>query len=440
MPTKTLLVLDQLLLEAVSDYISVATTTNITTDNSIISTNLNSYDMSRNDIFNGWWVYLNTANNTTVDRMVSDYATSTDTLTIYGAALSSESGAQTIRLSRYSWADRTNAIIRAIEEIYPSLHLKLENTELITGNILPPFNWTSTTVLEKWASTNLTSTTKATPPSQYVRRGATSAKAIASSAGGYLSIHSDKYPRLLDIMGKTVTAKVWALPEEANDGAIVIYTKQADGTEQTLTSSTTNPAGEFTLLEKKDQDINDDLVEAEVRLKVVTNAKYVYFDPPRLIGKDLQEYILPLDFKNGNVEQVDIQTSGYSSDWCDDIRPYGWRPIYGTEIIEDGTDKWLRLPYLYPSKYQIRLRGRKKLETLVATTDSGTITLDKEERVNLLIAYAAYKLFKIVKGLPAHRDVSRYDDLANEWLREYYRLLPKMRMQTGSLRMNLPAI
>lgn len=438
MTTKTLLQIDQLLLEAISDFLSVSTTTNITTDNYIISTNLNAYDMSRNDIFNGWWVYLNTTNNASVDRMVKDYTTSTGQLEIYGAALSAEAAAATIRLSRYSRADRDNAIKRAIEEIYPSLHLKLEDRELITGNILPPFNWTTTTALEKWSETNLTSITQTSPPSQYVRRGATSSKAIASATNGYMSIHSDNYPRLLDIMEKTITVKCWALPEVANDATIVIYTKQADGTAQTLTSSTANPAGEFTLLELEDQSINDDLVEAEVRLKVATNAKYVYFDPPRLTGKDLREYILPLDFKNGNVEQVDIQTSGYSEDACDDIHPYGWRPVYGFEIMEDGTDKWLRLPHLYPSKSQIRLRGRKKLESLSSDTD--TITLDKEERVNLLIAYAAYRLFKIVKGLPASGDVSRYDTLAYEWLSEYYRLLPKLKMTRGAIRMNLPAI
>jgi len=77
---------------------------------------------------------------------------------------------------------------------------------------------------------------------------------------------------------------------------------------------------------------------------------------------------------------------------------------------------------------------------LVATTNSGTITLDKEERVNVLIAYAAYKLFQIVKGLPATVDIARYDDLANQWLGTYYRLSQGLRMTTGSMRMNLPAI
>jgi len=437
MTTKTLLEIDQLLLEAISDFISVATTTNITTDNFIISTNLNAYDMSRDDFFNNWHVYLNTTNNPDVDRPVKDYTASTGKLEIYGAALAAESAAITIRLSRYSWADRKNAIKRAIEEIYPAVYLPLESRELITGNILPPFNWTSATALAKYTGTNV-SQAKTTPPSQYVRRGDTSVKLTASAANGYLSIHSDDYPRLLDLQDKSVTLKCWALPEVANDAKIEIRTKQTNGTAQILTSTTTNPAGEFSLLKLEDQDLNDDLVEVKIRLYVTTNAKYVYYDPPRLTGRNILEYILPTDFQAGMIDEVHIQTSGKSDDPCDDIHPIYWSEIRGWEIINDGTDKWLQLPYVHSNKYQLRLIGTKKLESLSA--DTNTISLDREERVNILIAYAAYRLFKMIKGVPASADISRFDVLAREWLSEYYRLSSLFKMPVRAITMNLPEI
>jgi len=437
MPTKTLLELDQLLLEGISDFISCNTTTNIAADNFIISTNLNAYDNSRDDIFNNWWVELNTTNNPSVDRKVKDYTASSGKLELYGAALAAESGAVTFRLSRYSFEDRKNAIKRAIEEIYPAVYLPLENRELITGNILPPFNWISATALAKYTGTNVTQA-KTTPPSQYVRRGETSAKLTASNTNGYLSIHSDNYPRLLDPQGKSVTLKCWALPEAANDAKIEIRTKQADGTAQTLTSTTTSPAGEFSLIKLEDQDLNDDLVEVEIRLYVTTNAKFVYYDPPRLTGRDILEYILPTDFQEGVIDEVHIQTSGSSDDPCDDIHPVHWSEIRGWEIINDGTDKWLQLPYVHSNKYQLRLIGTKKLESLSADTD--TISLDREERVNILIAYAAYRLFKMIKGVPASADISRYDKLAGEWLAEYYRLSSLFKMPVRAVEMNLPEI
>lgn len=433
MPTKSLIDLDELLLEAISDFISTSTTTNITTDNFIFSTELNNIsNMARDDAYNNMWVYLNTTNNPNVDRKVRDYTTATGRLEIWGNPLSAETGAVTIRLSRYSREDRDNAIKRAIEEIYPTLHLKLESRELITGNILPPFNWTSPTALAKYKATN--ANLAKTTSGEFVRRGDTSAKVTAGGANGYLSLHSDDYPRLKDLMDKAVSLKCWALPEVANDAKIEIRTKQADGTAQTLTSTTANPAGEFSLLELEGQQLNDDLVEVELRFYVATNAKYVYYDPPRLTGISLYEYILPKDFQEGDVSQIDIQISGD----CDTLHPQHWQPVYGKRLISDGVDIWIKSPYFYTNGRQIRLTGRKKLESLSADTD--TITLDKKERVNVLIAYSAYKLFTMVRGLPATADISRFEDLARYWLGEFYRLSAQHKMNTGAIRMSLPAV
>ena len=430
---KTLLELDQLLLEAISDFISVSTTTNIAADNFIISARLNEYDMSQDDHFRNWWVYFNTTNNPKVDRRVKDYTTSAGKLEIYGAALAAETGAVTFRLSRYSFQDRRNAINRAIEEVYPTLYMPLESRELITGNILPPFNWTSATALAKYRASDV-NLSKTTRPSSHIRRGDTSAKLTATGANGYLSIHSDDYPRLLDFQDKSATLKCWALPEIANDAKIEIRTKQADGTTQTLTSTTTNPAGEFSLIKVEDQDLNDDLVEVELGFYVTTDTKYVYYDPPRLTGLNIRDYILPKDFQEGIVDEVHIQASGR----CDDIHPAYWSEVAGWELISDGIDKRLWLPYLYPPERQLRLIGTKKLNSL--SDDADTISIDREERLSALIAYSAHRLFKMIKGVPASADITRFDRLAGEWLAEYYRLSSLFKMPTRAITMNLPQI
>ncbi len=330
----------------------------------------------------------------------------------------------------------TDAIKNAIEQIYPNLFRYLDNTDLVTGNILPPFNWSTTALLDIY--TEPTGTLLKTTDGDYVRRGSSSAKVTGSGANDVLYIDSTDYPRLLDLMGKTITFKDWAHPVDAdNDAFLTIQYTESDGTSTTVNSTTTCKAGQFTLLEIEDQAIPDDIVQIQFRMRVLTTAQNVYFDQPRVTGRDVREYLLPTDFQDGFVSQVKVQTSGYSDDICDDLHPRYWEEVYGYEIIDDGTYKYLRLPYLYSNERQIRLIGYHQLETL--TSDTETITLDGE-RLNLLIAYAAYLLFEMEEDVPSSRDTSRIERASVKWLSKYYRLLPKLGMTTPRMSMKLRAI
>ena len=426
----TLSDLDQKLSEAIGDWIEVNTTTNIAANNSVISTTLKQYDRGSDNYFINWWIYINTTNNPTVSREVSVYDTSTGTLTIRGAALAAESAAVSFRLYRYSRDSKKRAINNAIRDIYPALHRKLEDRSLITGNILPPFNWSSTSALRLYTSP--TGTLAKNTDMAYIWRGLTSAKVIASGADDVLQINSNDYPFLLDLMGKTITFKDWVYPEVTDDAFLTIYTLKADGTAQTLNSTTSCPAGKKTLLELEDQAINDDIQYIEFRLRVHTTTKYAYFDAPRVTGRNLYDYLLPEDFQNGSVSKVRIQTSGYSDDTCDDLHPTTWELIYNwatiPKLIGTTTYTYIRLPYLYGSKRQIELSGHCPLETLSADTD--TISLDGE-KLNLLIACAAYLLYEMEKGVPSSEDISRIDRASIYWLGKYKSLLAHQRMGTS---------
>ncbi len=265
-------------------------------------------------------------------------------------------------------------------------------------------------------------------------------KVLTDAAGGgsYAYITSDTFPPLLDLMGRTVSAYTWASPQQANDASIALYTKKADGTTQTLTSITTNPAGEFTLLKLEDQTLNDDLVEVQVRFPITSNSKYVFFDHSRVMsGEYLYEYLLPLDLVAGDIDNVYIQSSNYSDFPCDDLSPKTWEKVYGVGRISDGTDTYLRLPSSYPIGRLIRLQGRKPLSTVSAFTD--TIEIDGSA-VNLFIAYAKYKLFQAVKTPVSSQDIDRYRQELAEAYGEYQRLLPTLRMHTVSRAMNIPEI
>lgn len=429
MGTTTLLVLEKLLNEAISDDLEFDTTTNITTDTSVVSTELNQFDDGEDDFFNDWWLYITEGNNITVERKISNYATSGGTLTVFGANLLSESGAVTCRLHRLRRTNKKNAINRAMEQVYPSLHSKLDDLTLITGNILPNAHfedWASATFPDKYTVTNATASQDTTAAN--FRGGVSSAKVTSTSANGYMSIHSDNYKRLLDLAGLSVTIKCWAKPDTDDDAAIVIYTKKADGTEQTLTSDTSNPSGEFTLLELENQALNDDLVEVEIRFKVITNGNVVYFDDARLLNKLISEYLIPADFVSGQLAQVFIQTSGISSDIVDDIHPASFRQVE-FRIKSDGTDEYLHLDELHSTALRMRLRGYKPFTSY--TADSDTIPIDGN-KVNLIVFYAAYLLYEQEMNIAASNDISRYERLAFYWLRRYEKLRPQLAMSTPS--------
>jgi hypothetical protein len=267
--------------------------------------------------------------------------------------------------------------------------IPVDNITLVTGNIIPDGHleeWTSSSALTHWSATNITQLQTST--AGLIRGGKYSAKCTASAANGYIYITSDTFPRLLDLQDKTVDAYCQAYPEVADDASIVIYTKQADGTAQTLTSTTSCPAGEWTQIELENQKINDNLVDFQLRLKVATNAKYVYFDDVYLNGMPLSEYMLPSDFTSGSINRVYIQNSGTSDPIFYDLKPfitqYSGESLNFT-ILDDGTYKYLKLLEDVPSERRLRLIGDKPLETLSAYTD--TLTLDTH-RLPLLIARA----------------------------------------------------
>jgi hypothetical protein len=410
--------------KSLGDYITFDTTTNIGAAKLVVSTTLNQYDHASDDYFNNWFVYMIEGNNAGVERQISDYATSTGTITVYGANLTAESGAVTCELRRYSRDKCLKAINEATKETFPSLGRFVEDISLISGNWLPNGHfeqWASTSYPDYYELTNVTATETTTDGLHWA--GASSAKLTASAGNGYMYIDSDTYPKLLDLMNKSITFKSWAYPEVADDATITIYTLQADGTAQTLTSTTTCPATKWSLLILKEQMLNDNLVYIRFQWNVKTNAKYVYYDNSRVIGDQLDQYFLPSDAHNSDILGVYIQEDTYSNDTldpCDNLQPDRWAKVFNWQYCYNGQSSWLDIPDL-TSLRLIRITFFSPLEQLSSAAD--TITLDGR-RVNLLLAYARYKLFQQEKGLPSSQDIARLDKMENEAIAEYNKLLP----------------
>ena len=423
--TYTYLEIKEFFDKALGDSLSFETTTNLTTDTKIISTELQAHDDGENGIFDNWWAEITEGNNAEVKRKAGSttYATATGTLTCYGANFSADASAMTIRLHQYNPSKKEDAIIEAIKECYPTLHKKIDNQTLVTGNRAIDGHlesWSSATALTYWTATNITQARTAT--AGLIRGGTYSAKCTASAGNGYISIHSNTYPELLEFQGQTINAYVQAHPEVADDASIVIYTKQDDGTEETFTSTTATPAGEFTRIELENSSINNDLAEFEARLKVTTNGKYVYFDDFYIGGRKVSEYLLPDDFIEGRLSQVWRQNTAVSEPAFYDVHPFSHSrgENIAFNIIDDGTYNYLYLEDSPTTEYRLRLLGHKPLE--IPTAYTSTITIDVE-KVPLLIAKAR-EIFWSRMAVPVSiEDKSKYEYEAAKATIDYHRLL-----------------
>lgn len=435
-------VLDERLRKAVGDWLEFDTTTDITTSAAVISTTLRIYDGGNDGYFDDWWLYITEGENIAVERKTGSttYATSSGTLTVWGENLAAESGAVTCRLGRYSYAAYQRAINDAIRELSPVLFRYLEDRTLVTGNILPDNSfelWISSSnpsLYSASASATLTRTTTAGLIRGPV--GTTSMFVEAGDTNQYAYINSDTFPRLLDLKGETITLATHTYPSTANDAFMdVVYTEAGSST--TVSTTTTCGASRFTLLKREGISIPDGIEKIEFRWRVASNGEDAYFDSSRVTGKDLREYLLLSDFADGGIAQVHIQSSSDSDDPCDDLHPRGWDRVFNYSTYSDGTYLWLRLPYYYGRNRQIRIIGTAPLSTV--STFAGATEIDGGQ-VDLLVAYAAYCLFRNEEGAPSSEDIGRYTANQRKWLNEYERLKRTLGMVKPHGTLHIPAI
>ena len=436
MATSTLTTILDRLSQRIGDFNEEQVTTAINANTSVVCTTWGSY-VNQDDVFNRYWIYFNDYANAGAYRKVADYVNSTNTITVRGANLSDDSANKaTVQLHKYDRRNKIRAINIAARDTNADLFRIIRNSELITNNILPNSSfedWSSSSSPDNWALTNATSAEETGAGNYRGVKGSSSAVVTASSSNGYLYITSDTVPWLLDMQGHSITVRVWAKPQTSNDAAIVIYTKQADGTAQTLTSTTANPAGEYSLLELEHQELNDNLVEIQIRLKVATNGQLVYFDNCRAIGPNINEMILPLDFQNPLASVSNIYIQQYSqSEWmADDLMAHGnFDPLWGYDTKDNATSKHLVLPPV-PSERLLTIEGTAPLESNLSAT-SDTMTIEDPE-LELFIQYAAYVLFDLVSGLPSGQDRQFLREEATKYLGNYYR-------QRDSLGMTRPRV
>jgi len=441
MGTTTGLTLFQRLSQDLGDYISFATTTPIAATKLVVSTTLNEHDWGQNGSFNNWYILIDGVTNAEVVRRLGStaYVSSSGTLYVYGANLQVEAANKTCYLTKYSFTDYLRAINKAARTVCPNLHQKVNNRQLITGNLMPCFNWLTTATLAHYTSPAGTLLKIATAGSTL--NGKTSAKVTGSGANDKLELDSNNYPPLLDCMGQAIEVRVWVQAEVANDADITIIETENDGvTTNTNTSTTTCAAGQWTLLEL-DRTLDSDLTRIQIQLRVNTTTKYAIWGEPRLTGIPVYEYILPDDFDDGVVSQVRMQSSSLADDPCDDMNPrFGGTTIYPRVIsryfLDGGTEyNFLSIGNDYVDNYRLELVGYAPLSNALTGLTS-TIEIDGKE-VELLLPKAKAELAKIIKGTPSSQDTAVFTQMQYEGELEYERLKRTLGMARPTIKMNI---
>lgn len=410
-----LLTLDENLCRMTGDWVQVDTTTNITTDNKVISTSLKNYDHASDDFFTNYWMYIEEGNNLGDERLIYDYQTVGGICNVRGDTLTADSSDTTVRITRTKFTDRKGSINDAIRELYNlnSLQRSVSNSTLITGNVLPNSHfddWSVSTSPDKYSVTNVTA--EKTTTSGLYRGGVASAKITATADDGYMGINSDTYPELLDLRGVSIDFKAWVYPEVSDDAFLTIYTVSPDGTTQTINSETPAYAGKWNLIELESQRINDDINYIEFRFRVHTGTKYCYFDNARVMGKYIYDYLLPYEFQDGDVNSVFKQVSGD----IDDIGLIRCDRLWDWTIVSDGTSRYLRFKHPLSSGYKLKLEGVAPF-TVLSTYDS-TIAIS-EPQASMLLEYAAYLLYRRWAGPMSSDDTAKLYEKSMEHFSRY---------------------
>ena len=126
MPTTTRLALRRSLAKRLGsttvERTAWTTTTNITTNTSVISTELTDAGYNNDDYFIGWYILFLGTNNAAKVRRITDYTASSGTLTVSGTPLSGESGVTDFELHRYDPNRMMNILNEQSRTVFPLLH------------------------------------------------------------------------------------------------------------------------------------------------------------------------------------------------------------------------------------------------------------------------------------------------------------------------------
>lgn len=281
--TVTLATIRPMVQRLVGDWIpenTITTTTAIAASNLVISTSLAHY---HNDNFNDThYVHILTGANAAAIRKISDFATTTGQITVYGAALSTDGATQaTFNVVKFHPNDVLQAINDATYEVYPALSVP----QFLPNDHFE--DWSQTTYPNYWNISGTGLTAAVETGATKIHNGAASAKVIRVGTDGYLYISTTQgtdelpvsvYNGLWNLRGQKCKFAKWVWASSALQARLSIY---CGSTPDLAWYSPYHTGGStFEYLETPEITIPWGVGEVGFRCEVNTTNGTVYFDGP----------------------------------------------------------------------------------------------------------------------------------------------------------------
>ena len=356
--------------------IEAATTTNITTNTSVISTNL-ADDYPTDDTFIGWYAMLlndvdgSTATNNGKVRRVTDYTASTGTITVAGANLTAEDESANFILTRWNPDHVKSWFNRVRQNLFPQIAIMRDHQPLVTGQIQRRFELPTTlrskplqVLMGEWPSASSLAENEILNPGFETWGSTTSATSWTLAGSGstvnqeqqttgpanYGVFRDDNSARVLNnasdetTLLQTVTPKVATQRMKAHLGVAVYNTSSTSVTARIASTNSAVHGGTGWEILTVDATLGE-VTTADVGVAIGTATAFSTF---------IDEAIFIVG-----------QTQGIVPYW-EPLSNYDWIPPLGG----GSNNGFIEFPYDLPSHQVLRVLARDMLSSVSADTDT----------------------------------------------------------------------
>ena len=356
--------------------IEAATTTNITTNTSVISTNL-ADDYPVDDTFIGWYAMLlndvdgSTATNNGKVRRVTDYTASTGTITVAGANLTAEDESSNFILTRWNPDHVKSWFNRVRQNLFPQIAIMRDHQPLVTGQIQRRFELPTTlrskplqVLMGEWPSASSLAENEILNPGFETWGSTTSATSWTLAGSGstvnqeqqttgpanYGVFRDDNSARVLNnasdetTLLQTVTPKVATQRMKAHLGVAVYNTSSTSVTARIASTNSAVHGGTGWEILTVDATLGE-VTTADVVVAIGTATAFSTF---------IDEAIFIVG-----------QTQGIVPYW-EPLSNYDWIPPVGG----GSNNGFIEFPYDLPSHQVLRVLARDMLSSVSADTDT----------------------------------------------------------------------
>lgn len=398
------------------------TTTGAGGTTSLVSTNLQKWDMAKDDFYNDMWCLVSDSTSSAANEAViaSDYTASTGTVTPRPNFSAAPGTSKTFEIMPYEPALILASFQRAIDGLFPApgrkgLFRTLYDPCYVAGNWLPNSHfedWTLTSIPDHWATAGGTITEETT----IIRGplGSSAMKIVGADIAHGAYVSQVEWPQLLSLKGQTISLAGWVY--SSSTPKLQLYTKGSSTAAVTTNSNAHSGSSEYELLVIESRAIPADLTD--IKITCLAGNVTAYFDnvytyntiePFRYhMSKEFAHEPTALWYQNNDGDT-------YGADMVQGGESWGLVPRSHWHVENDGTNSLLvleplhtgsLLSYATTSRRKMKLEGYERLTS--PSADTSTVEAEGEQ-MRLLVNCAAYELFKALAANPTAPDNSVID-------------------------------